>query len=237
MGDGPTTWRAQLEGLSDEFDVIAWDGPGAGASDDPPDSFRMPDFADVLAGFISALGLDRPHVAGLSFGGSLALEFYRRHPETSTSLVLASAYAGWAGSLPAGEVEHRLNQVLELADLPPDRFASQVAPTMFSDSASSELVRSFTGSITTFHPAGLRTMALAVAEADLRDVLPEIGVPTLLVYGEQDVRAPEWVVRSIHDAIRGSMLVVLPGVGHVCCAEAPDAFNDSVRSFLRGVGN
>jgi pimeloyl-ACP methyl ester carboxylesterase len=58
-------WRRQLEGLSDEFTVVAWDAPGCGRSSDPPDDFLMPDYADCLAGFIDAVGLSRPHVAGL----------------------------------------------------------------------------------------------------------------------------------------------------------------------------
>ena len=80
VGDGPTTWRAQLEGLADDFTVVAWDAPGAGRSSDPPEDFGMAGYADCLAGFIARLGLGRPHVAGLSFGGALALELSRRHP-------------------------------------------------------------------------------------------------------------------------------------------------------------
>lgn len=67
VGDGPTTWRRQLEGLADEFTVIAWDAPGAGRSSDPPEMLGMAGYADCLAGFVAALGLERPHVAGLSF--------------------------------------------------------------------------------------------------------------------------------------------------------------------------
>src|ERR671911_474797 len=73
VGDGPTTWRRQLDALSDEFTVVAWDAPGAGGSSDPPLGFGMVDYVDCLAGFVDALGLDRPNVVGLSFGGSLAL--------------------------------------------------------------------------------------------------------------------------------------------------------------------
>ena len=64
VGDGPTTWRRQLEGLSDAFTVVAWDAPGAGRSSDPPESIGMAGYADCLAGFITALGLGEPHMAG-----------------------------------------------------------------------------------------------------------------------------------------------------------------------------
>ncbi len=112
VGDGRSTWRRQIDELSDELTVVAWDAPGMGRSSDPPESFRLPDYADCLAGFVDALGLGRTHVAGLSFGGGLALELYRRNPTTPASLVLAGAYAGWAGSLPPEVVEERLRQVL-----------------------------------------------------------------------------------------------------------------------------
>ena len=232
VGDGRVTWRAQLDDLADEFTVVAWDGPGAGDSSDPPESFRLADFADCLAGFVAALGLGRPYLVGLSFGGALALELYRRHPELPAGLVLVSAYAGWAGSLPADEGARRLRQVLDLADLPPARFAEAVGPTMFGPAAPAALAEAFAASITGFHPVGLRAMARAVAEADLRDVLPRIDLPTLLLYGESDVRAPRAVAEALHAGIPGSQLVVLPGVGHACNIEAAPLFNAEVREFL-----
>jgi len=67
----------------------------------PRQATGMAGYADYLAGFITELGLERPHVAGLSFGGALAIELARRHPTIPRTLILVSAYAGWAGSLPA----------------------------------------------------------------------------------------------------------------------------------------
>jgi pimeloyl-ACP methyl ester carboxylesterase len=235
VGDGPGTFRRQLDELSDRFTVVAWDMPGSGRSSDPPEAFRLPDFADCLAGFMGAIHVNRAHVLGLSFGGGLALELYRRHPGIIRTLILASAYAGWSGSLPADEVRFRLNQVLELADLSPDLFTEAVAPTMFTPSAPGELVDAFTASVSRFHPIGLRAMARAFAEADLRDVLPEIQVPTLLLYGDADVRAPLDVAHGLHAAIPGSKLVVLPGAGHIISVEAPERLNDEVRAFVLGV--
>jgi pimeloyl-ACP methyl ester carboxylesterase len=100
VGDGWTTWRRQIEDLSDEFTVVAWDAPGVGASSDPPEGFGMAGYADCVAGIVAQLGLGPPHVAGLSFGGALALALHRRHPAVPRTLVLTSAYAGWGG-LPA----------------------------------------------------------------------------------------------------------------------------------------
>jgi pimeloyl-ACP methyl ester carboxylesterase len=108
-------WRGQLDGLSDEFTVVAWDAPGCGRSADPPLGFSAGDYADCLAAFITAVGLQRPHVLGLSWGSVLVLELYRLHPTVPRSLLLVSAYAGWAGSLPPEEVDRRVQHALQQA--------------------------------------------------------------------------------------------------------------------------
>jgi len=231
VGDGRSTWSRQLEDLSNDFTVIAWDAPGTGSSSEPPEWFRSPDFADCLAEFVSALHLIRPRVVGLSFGGILALELFGRHPHVPGSLVLASAYAGWAGSLKPDVVQERLRFCLRAADLPPREFVNAMLPSMFFDPAA-EGVSEFAARLHEFNPAGFRIMAHASAEADLRDVLGRIDVPTLLLYGDRDVRAPSAVREGLRDGIPGSRLVVLPGVGHVSCIEAPQQFNHAVRDFL-----
>jgi len=228
-------WRPEIEALSDEFTVVAWDAPGAGQSADPPETFRLADYADCLAAFADALGLRRPHVVGLSFGGALALELYRRHPALPQSLVLASAYAGWTGSLPPKTVEQRLRQTLRAADRPPNELVDSLLPSMFSESPPPGPVDGFRRIMLGIHPGGFRAMARALAEADLRDILPEIAVPTLLLYGDKDVRAPLTVARDLHARIPASTLVVMHDVGHMSGVEAPERFVTEVRGFLRSV--
>jgi pimeloyl-ACP methyl ester carboxylesterase len=233
VGDGVSTWSAQLDGLCDEFTVVAWDLPGAGRSAPPPASFRIADYADCLAGFIRALRLDRPHVVGLSFGGIVTLELFRRYPTVPQSMVLAGAYAGWAGSFPEAVVAQRLATCLALADLPPDEFAAAMLTSMFSESAPAPAVTRFAASVRAFDPDGFRVMARSSAEADLREMLATVNIPTLLLHGDRDVRAPRDVADALHAAIPESKMVVLPGVGHVSPVEAPELFNREVRSFLR----
>lgn len=232
VADGPTTWQQQLDDLCDEFTVVAWDAPGAGGSSDPPESLGMTGYADCLAGFVGALRLTTPSVLGLSFGGALALSLHDRHPSIPRTLLLASAYAGWGGSLPAEVAEARLRQALVLADLPREEFVNALLPTMFTPAAAADAVAAFRVSMLEFHPVGFRAMARASAE-DLRHTLPQVSVPTLLVYGEKDVRAGLPVARDLEAAIAGASLVVLPETGHVCNIEAPAEFDRAVRAFLR----
>lgn len=227
-------WHLQLDSLSDEFDVVAWDAPGSGQSSDVPDTFRIADYAMCLAGFIQQLRLERLHVLGLSFGSTLALELYRQNRALPRTLILASAYAGWAGSLPPEVVEHRVRQTIPDLDLPPAQVVLKYnSPGLLTSSAPPALLEANAAIISDFRPAGMKTMVHAIAEADLRDVLGHINVPVLLLYGDQDVRSPLDVAAKLHAQISASKLVVLRGVGHLCNFEAPDRFNAEVRAFLR----
>src|SRR5262245_3906076 len=183
-------WRWQLNELSADFTVVAWDAPGCGQSEDPPESFRLPDYADALAGFITALRLERAHVLGHSFGGALVLELALRHPALVASLIVVGGYAGWGGSLPASEVESRLAFTLDAADRLLGRFEPYSMPGLFSEKLSTEAAALLQETMSDSRPAAMRSMAHALAEADLGGGLSSIAVPTLLVYGDADVRSP-----------------------------------------------
>ena len=234
VGDGRSTWGSQIESLSDEFTVIAWDAPGAGGSTDPPEDFGMDAYADCLAGLLRALRIERAHLAGISFGGALVLAAFHRHRGLASSLTLVSGYAGWLGSLGPDEADQRLARSLEASRLAPDDFVAAMGPSMFSPSADRELVAPFLDSVRAFRPTGFRAMALA-SYPDQRHVLAEVDVPTLLLYADHDVRAPVSIGESLHGAVVRSELVVLTGPGHVSTVEAPDEVTRELRRFLRSV--
>ena len=87
-----------------------------------------------------------------------------------------------------------------------------------------------------FRPAGSARARNAFL-GRLREVLPRIGIPTLLLYGDADRRSPVAVGEALHAAIPGSEVVVFPGIGHVVNLEAPDRFNGRCRAcFGRDAG-
>jgi pimeloyl-ACP methyl ester carboxylesterase len=97
-------------------------------------------------------GWGDPTWEGSRWGGGLALELYRRHPGVVRTLILASAYAGWAGSLPAEVVEQRLQVMLRNSELPPDRWAPALVRTFFSNDAPPEIVREALSIVSDLHP-------------------------------------------------------------------------------------
>ena len=224
-------WQPQLAALSDEFTVVAWDEPGAGRSSDMPAHFGLADYATCLAAVIEALERGPAHVAGLSWGGTVVLELYRDHPDLVATLILADTYAGWKGSLPADEVRARVASVLRATEAPPGE--CDPLPGWFAGDPPAEFVPLLDAMAADVRSESLRTAMLVMAEADQRDILPMIAVPTLLIWGEQDVRSPLTIARQFERAIPAAKLVVIAGAGHVSNLERPQEFNEAVREFCR----
>jgi pimeloyl-ACP methyl ester carboxylesterase len=229
------TWQWMVPDLSRDHAVIAWDAPGFGQSSDIDDSWRARQFADALAGFLAALDVDRPHVAGHSFGSMLALAFFEHHPASPASLVLLGGYAGWAGSLPADEVSKRLRVFLDMADHA-DEFDPRSYPGLFSERIAAERGDALAQMMReNCRPASVRAAGYIGAETDLRPLLPTIDVPTLLLHGESDARSPLASAEALHAQISTSELVVLPRLGHAACVEAPEACAAEMRRFVENV--
>jgi pimeloyl-ACP methyl ester carboxylesterase len=224
-------WRQQLEGLADRFTLIAWDAPGAGQSSDPPAGFTIGDWADVLAGLLDAAGVPHAHVLGLSWGGLLAQEFYRKYASRVSTLILVDTYAGWKGSLSEAIAKERLAGCLRDSALPPKDFIPRYLPGMFGDSPSPAIENELAAIMEDTHPVGFRVMAKALADGDTRELLGTVRVPTLLVWGDADKRAPLTVGRRLEQGIPGAKLLVIRGAGHVSNMEAPGEFNAIVRDF------
>jgi pimeloyl-ACP methyl ester carboxylesterase len=228
-------WRREIKAFSAEYHVISWDAPGCGRSSDPPADVTLDDYADTVAALLDSLDVGPAHVLGHSFGGGLALAVYERHARLVRSLILVSAYAGWSGSLPPEEVEERRLRAERNARRPTEEWIDEFLATLFDETTPRHLVDETREIMLDTRPRGMLPMLNAFAQADLTATLEHVAVPTLLLYGERDQRSPRPVAEAMAAAIPTSRLVFLPGVGHDVHVEAPDVFDDEIRSFLHKV--
>jgi len=242
VGDGPPLvlvhgaaydsrmWQPQLAALADELTVVAWDEPGAGRSSTVPSDFQLADYAHCLAAVIEDVGLGPAHVAGLSWGGTVALELYRHRADLVATLILADTYAGWKGSLSAEELKLRVEGVHRMMA------AGEFDPTLpglFAGDPPAEFAPLLEAMRADVRRESMWTALGVMAEADQCDLLPGITVPTLLIWGELDARSPLGVAHDLEQAIRDTTLVLIPEAGHVSNLERPDLFTDAVRAFCR----
>jgi len=223
-------WKKQIDGLSKNFIVIAWDAPGAGLSDDPPGSYTMSDWADCLDAFLDSLHIRQAHILGISWGGVLAQEFYLRHPQKVSGLILADTNPGWS-ALSDSVAQDRLKACIQDTLLPVNDFVEKYLPGMFSNLVNQETKETLRKVMSDTHRRGFQLMATAIAKADMRRLYSSVKVPVLLVWGEKDNRAPVNIAHEMNNSIPNSKLVIIPGTGHVSNMEQPEWFNAVVKEF------
>ncbi len=230
-------WSMQIEELSSFARIIAPDLRGHGNSDPVAGPYSMTQLADDCADIMGHLAVATPFVVGgLSMGGYVAFEFYRRYPEHVAGLVLTATRA--AADSEAGKANRDAaaanvaqNGITELVE---GMLPKLLSPKNLEDDP--ELV-SFVRDIlmkTSLEGAVGALMAMK-DRPDSTPTLAEIDVPTLIIHGADDQIVPLAEAQAMHEAIKGSKLVVIENAGHLPNLEQPDAFNDAVIDFLEEI--
>ena len=231
LGGTRTAWDPQLRGLGDRFRCIAWDMPGYGASA-PLAELTFAAVADSLAGLLDTLEHDVADLVGLSFGGMHALHAVLRHPARVRRLVLAdtSPAFGLDGTSAHDWKAARL-EPLELGLSPADMAASvieAICGEVLEPGIHGQLVASFSR----ISAAGFRAAVECLIHHDVRDRLPDIACPALVIVGEADRETPVAYAEALAAGLPNSALEILEGVGHLSPSEAPERFNELVGEFL-----
>jgi pimeloyl-ACP methyl ester carboxylesterase len=215
-------WAEEFERLSPHVDVIAWDAPGCGASDDVPRGWSDADWADAASGFVTTLGLTAPAVAGFSLGSMFALLLARDHPTSVGRLVLVGAYAGWGGSLDAEALAQRIAAVRFTMAHPAKEWADDFLDSVFASDAPPERRAHSRRLLDAWRPATTAAL-LGMMEQDLRPGLPTIRTPTVIVRGSADARSPRSASLEMCDLLPHAQLVEIADVGHDCAGPQLDA--------------
>ncbi|MBO0980394.1 alpha/beta fold hydrolase [Microbacterium sp. SD291] len=215
-------WTADMERLAGDLDVIAWDAPGCGLSDDVPDGWGDSDWAAAAAGFIDALGLTRPAVAGFSLGSVLALLLAREHPASVGRLVLVGAYAGWGGSLGPHDLAERVAAARFTMEHPVQEWADGFLDSVFAPGTAPERRALARGLLDDWRPRTTDAL-LRVMVQDLRPGLPRVESPTAVVRGAEDARSPRSASLELRALLPHAVLREIAGAGHDCTGPEPDA--------------
>jgi proline-specific peptidase len=240
-----------LEALADRRQVIFYDQLGCGRADRPTDDglWTVDRFVQELADVRAALGLERLHLFGSSWGGMLAMQYtLDRRPELA-SLILCGSPASmtrWASDcaelLAAEPAEVRQT----IAQHEEDGFTAcpeyQAAILGFYRKHVCRMNPWPGGLERSFAEAGYQvynymngpsefTVTGTLKTWDVMDRLPEIAVPTLLVGGQYDECTPGHL-EAMHSRIQGSQLAIISDASHLCFAEQPVVFNDLANRFM-----
>jgi len=247
-GDGPSVivllhgllfdggmWNELLGPLAELGRVIVIDGPGHGKSEPAP-RFVLEDHADALFDAFGELGVRDAVLAGLSWGGMVAMRMALQHAERVRGLALLDTSA---------ESEHWVRVVRYRAFIAMHRrfgtpyalYRKQIAPLLFSDRAietQREMIDASYRHTMGFGRDGLARAALAVVvhRRNILGDLPRVKAPTLVMCGTEDRSTPPERSRAIAGAIPGAELALLEGLGHMSVLEDPRAVEARLVPFV-----
>jgi 3-oxoadipate enol-lactonase len=227
-------WGEQfLAELREDFDVIAYDHRGVGASTRLDGEITIVEMAEDAAALLEALGIAAAHVVGFSMGGMIAQELALAHPERVLTLTLAGTYCGGEGSTPTTpEVMERLGEAMMSGDAARavrTGWEVNVSPAYAADDRAWERFQSIAAERAVAVPVVLAQLRACLAH-DAKDRLAQVQAPTLVIHGSGDQVLPAANADVIAAQIEGSQLEILDGVGHLLTWETPERTAELVRS-------
>ncbi len=233
IGGAARAWRSQLKYFRDCYRAIAWDMPGYGGSAPLP-TVSIAALADALQDFLEQVDATKPILVGHSIGGMIVQQLLAKNPRIAAAVVLAQTSPAF------GKPDGDWQKAFIAARLGPlDRGETLVslAPTLVKelvadhpDATGMELARDCMASVP---EATYRATMLALMGFDLRNVLRNIAVPTLVLSGSRDNNAPAPMMAKMATYIPTATYVELEGAGHLVNLERPDAFNTALDGFLK----
>jgi pimeloyl-ACP methyl ester carboxylesterase len=246
LGGQWQNWLENIPRLAQERRVIAMDLPGSGLTPEPEDEeISIPGYGRCVNALCDELGLGKVHLVGNSMGGFIAAEVAIQFPERVARLVLVSA-AGLSsaetlqapiltfGRVATALATNTVAQYRKLASRPITRHASLFLVARHPRLLKADLA--YEGFFKGAGKPGFDGALRASLEYDFRDRLPEVKVPTLIVWGEKDSIIPVRDADEYERLIDDSRKVVMRDTGHIPMAERPTAFNDVLVEFLAESG-
>ena len=231
------SYAFQLPAYTEHFSCIAVDLPGAGESDKPTGPYSTEGYADQVAAFLGAIGVEQAHVAGVSLGAAVGMHLAARHPTRVRSLSLHSAWDASDAYLRA-MVEMWRTLASSLPTIA-DVVVQSVFPLCFTPEMYTERPE-FVDTLVDFvrsRPAQPVDAFLAQTEAvlahDASASLNRIGAPTLITFGARDLVCSTRFAEPLNSAIAGSELVVFDHLSHAGLHEDPETFNRATLDFLQ----
>ena len=233
IGGNRLNWTGQLAHFGSRFCAVAWDARGYLGSDDSPQTLQFSDFADDLLRLLDQLKAEQTHLVGLSMGGMIVQDFYRRYAHRVATLSLVDTSSGFGG-VPDAVHQDFLARRLEPLEkgLAPADIAPEVVKVLVAESADQPVRDKLIASMSALRVDSYKQALHAIVTTDFREVLPTITVPTLVVVGEEDKVTPPSASDFLVKHIPGALLVTIPGSGHLSNIEKPDVFNAVLGKFL-----
>ena len=221
-------WDAQIPAFSEKFRVVRYDRRGHGRSGVSPGPYSMARFGQDAIAIMDALGLQKVNWLGLSMGGMVGQWLGANAPDRIAKLILSNTTSHYADKAPW---DLRIKTIREkglgaLADTVMTIWFTE----RFRKSNPDDVARMRAMLIAT-PPEGYIACCEAIRDMDLRDGLPSIKAPTMVIAGEHDPATNIGAGEYIRSHIPGAGMIVLDAA-HISNVEQPEAYAKEVLAFL-----
>jgi 3-oxoadipate enol-lactonase len=205
--------------------------PGFGGTEGTGrDAMTMEHAAERCIEMLNGKGVERAVACGLSMGGYVALELWRRHPDRVAGLVLANTRAGADDD--AGRERRRA--LAERLRGEGNGFLVETPPPLLSEGAADDLWATVKGWIADQSAEAIAAASLGMAERpDSTPDLPAITVPTLVISSSGDTLIPPDATRPMGDELPDARYEEIEDAGHLSNLEAPETFDDLLEGHLK----
>lgn len=242
IGGNRGNWRAQLGAAGHHIRAAALDLRGYGDSTLGPRGSTVDDYCADILRVAETFGARRLVLVGLSYGSWIATSFAMRHPEMLDGLVLSGGCTGMSEAGPEEREAFRLSREVPLnAGQVPADFAPAVVKVLAGPDASDGVKADLLASMAAIPATTYRDALICFTNPLERFDFSRLTMPVLMMTGEHDRLAPPAEIRAVAGRIWDSAprpdvrFEVIPGAGHVCNVEAPDAYNRHLTDFLQGL--
>lgn len=219
---------------ADGWRTIAWDAPGYGESADPGPGFPGADapgtYVAAVTALLTELGVSQVHLAGVSWGGVIATHVATRRPEVVASLTLIDSTRGSGRS--AERAAAMRGRAPELERVGAAAYAAARAPRLLADAADPAVAAEVERQMAALRASGYAGAAEMMAQSDTGAALSGIGVPTLVLVGDQDRVTGVDESRLLAQTIPGARLGLIGHAGHAAVQERPAAVAEAISTFL-----
>lgn len=235
--DSPV-WRHWIDSLSRGRSLIRYDERGNGLSDWNADDISFEAFVDDLSSVVDAAGIEQFDLLGVSQGCSVSIAYAVRNPGRVRRMVLYGGYAaGWRLRQIPGEIERRNAMATLMREgwgQNNPAFRQMYTTLFFPDASHAEMDWFNELQRMTTSPANAYRLQNAFADIDVRDLLAQVGVPTLVVHARDDAVIPFAAGRALAAAIPGARFIALEGRNHLLLETEPawTRFLNGVEDFL-----
>jgi 3-oxoadipate enol-lactonase len=229
LGTDFRIWDEVVARLCVDARLIRYDKRGHGLSELPAGAASIEDYAIDLAGLLDKLAVRRALIVGVSMGGLIAQELYRRRPD----LVGALALCDTAAKIGSDESWSTRISAIERGGV--EAVADSVMTRWFAAAFRQQRREEFRGwrlMLTRSDQAGYLAACEALRHADLRAYCAGIKVPTLCLVGDEDGSTPPPIVRELSESITGARFEIVAGAGHLPNIEKPEAVAALIAAHL-----